>query len=282
MNVGLTIFVTSYTIDIVSLARHAERLGFESLFVPEHPIIPADMKTPWPGGKDGVLPDWYKRTIDPFVGLAAAAGATKKLKLGTGICLVPERDPLYTAKEVATLDHVSNGRFLFGIGAGWLKEESDVFKVDFPRRWTQTRDHILAMKALWKDELSEYHGKYVQFPKLWCHPKPVQKPHPPILIAGELEKSAERVADYGDGWFPRGRAIDAAGVEAGRKKIEKLFRERGRDPKTLTVSAFAAPPDKTNNRQFFDAGADRVIHLLPSEPEAKVLPLMEKWAAELL
>jgi probable F420-dependent oxidoreductase len=282
MNVGLTIFVTTYTIDIVSLARHAERLGFDSIWVPEHPIIPADMKTPWPGSKEGVLPDWYKRTIDPFVGLAAAAGATTKLRLGTGICLVPERDPLYTAKEVATLDQVSKGRFEFGIGAGWLKEESDVFGVDFPRRWTQTRDHVLAMKALWKDELSEYQGRYVKFPKLWCHPKPFQKPHPPVLIAGELEKSAQRVADFGDGWFPRGRAIDPKGLEAGRKKIEQLYRERGRDPKTLNISVFAAPPDKALNRQFTDAGATRVIHLLPSESEAKVLPMMEKWAAELL
>jgi probable F420-dependent oxidoreductase len=202
--------------------------------------------------------------------------------LGTGICLVPERNPLYTAKEVATLDRVSRGRFLFGIGAGWLREESELFGVDFPRRWTQTRDHVMAMKALWNGELSEYAGRYVRFPRLWCHPKPVQRPHPPILIAGELEKAAERVAEYGDGWFPRGRAIDPAGVEAGRKRIEALYRERGRDPASLTISVFGARADKASNRGFADAGADRVIHMLPSENEQKTVQALERLAGELL
>ena len=282
MHIGITIFLTNYTIDIVTLARHMEKMGFESLWVPEHPVIPAEMRTPWPGSKEGVLPDWYKRTIDPFVGLAAAAGATTKLKLGTGICLVPERNPLYTAKEVATLDQVSKGRFLFGIGAGWLREESELFGVDFPRRWTQTREHVMAMKALWNGELSEYSGKYVRFPKLWCHPKPVQKPHPPILIAGELDKAAQRVADFGDGWFPRGRAIDAKGVEQGRKKIEALYRERGRDPKSITISIFGADADKASNKSFADAGAERVIHMIRSEDEKKSLQTLEKIAGNVL
>ena len=282
MKVGITQFVTDRTIDIVSLARHCERLGFESLWVPEHPVVPVDMTTPFPGSADGKLPDFYKRLMDPFVGLAAAAGATEKILLGTGICLVPERNPLYTAKEVATVDRVSNGRFLFGIGAGWIGEEAEVFGVDFPRRWTQTREFVQALKVLWSEEHPEFHGKYVDFPKVWCYPKPIQQPHPPILIAGELERMAARVADYGDGWIPRGRAIDPAGVEQGRARIAGLYRERGRDPAQLTVSIYGADPDRESNRRFADAGTDRVVHMLPSKGEAETVKQREHWAAELL
>jgi probable F420-dependent oxidoreductase len=280
MKVGIAMFVTAYSIDIVTLAKRAEALGFESLWVPEHPLIPVDMKTPFPSG--GPLPEFYKHTLDPFVGLAAAAGATEKLVLGTGICLVPERNPLLTAKEVATVDLVSGGRFEFGIGAGWLREESELLGVDFPRRWSQTKEYILAMKALWADDHAGFAGRFITFPEVWCHPKPVQKPHPPILIAGELEKAAERVADYGDGWFPRGRAVDPPALEAGRKKIEGLFKERGRDPGTLTVSLFGAPPDKESNRRFADAGMDRAIHMLPTEGADSIVPRLEQMAADLL
>ncbi len=280
MKVGIGIFATGYSINIVTLAKKAEELGFESLWVPEHPIIPVDMTTPFSGG--GPLPEQYKHLLDPFAGLAAAAGATSKLVVGTGICLVPERNAIITAKEVATLDFVSGGRFEFGIGAGWLREESEIFQVDFPRRWTQTREHIMAMKALWAEGEAEFHGKYVDFPKMWCSPKPVQKPHPPILIAGELERAASRVAEYGDGWFPRARHATPASLEAGRKKIEALYQEAGRDTAQLTVSLFAAPAEKDSNRQFAEAGADRVIHMLPSEGEEKILPMLEQMAAELL
>ncbi|MCZ6472639.1 MAG: LLM class F420-dependent oxidoreductase [SAR324 cluster bacterium] len=280
MKVGIAMFVTGYTINMVTLARKAESLGFESLWVPEHPIIPVHMTTPFSGG--GPLPEQYKHLLDPFTGLAAAAGATEKLILGTGICLVPERNALITAKEVATLDVVSGGRFEFGIGAGWLREESDIFAVDFPRRWTQTKEHILAMKALWSGEEVEFHGKYVDFPKLWCSPRPLQKPHPPILIAGELERSASRVVEYGDGWFPRARNLGPAELESGRKKIESLYREAGRDTAGFTVSLFGAPAEKDSNRAYADAGADRAIHILPPEEEDKILPMLEQMAAELL
>ncbi len=280
MKVGLVMFVTAYSIDIVTLAKRAEALGFESLWVPEHPLIPVEMKTPFPSG--GPLPEFYKHCLDPFVGLAAAAGATEKLVLGTGICLVPERNPLMTAKEVATLDLVSGGRFEFGIGAGWLREESELLGVDFPHRWRQTREYIEAMKRLWTEDHAEFDGQYTKFPQVWCHPKPVRKPHPPILIAGELERAAGRVADYGDGWFPRGRNLDPAGCEAGRKKIEGLYKEKGRDPSSLTVSIFGAPQDKESNRSFADAGANRVIHMLPTEDEASILPKLEQLAADVL
>lgn len=280
MKVAICMFVTDYTIDIVTLAKRAEALGFESLWVPEHPIIPAQMTTPFAGG--GPLPEQYKHLLDPFVGLAAAAGATERLRLGTGICLIPERAPIITAKEVATLDLISGGRFEFGIGAGWLREETELLGGDFPRRWTQTREHIMAMKALWAEGEGEFSGKYVKFPKLWCSPKPVQKPHPPILIAGELEKAASRVAEYGDGWFPRARNSTPESLKAGRRKIEALYKEQGRDASTLTVSLFGAPAEKESNRAYADAGAHRVIHMLPPEGESAILPMLEQMAADLL
>lgn len=280
MKVAIGIFATEYSIDIVTLAKRAEALGFESLWVPEHPIIPVEMTTPFAGG--GPLPEQYRHLLDPFAALAAAAGATEKLRLGTGICLIPERNALLTAKEVATLDVVSKGRFEFGIGAGWLREETEILGGDFPRRWTQTREHIMAMKALWTEEETEFHGTYVDFPKVWCNPKPLQKPHPPILIAGELDKAAARVAEYGDGWFPRARGSTPESLEAGRKKIEGLYKERGRDTSNLTVSLFGAKPDQETNRRFGDAGADRAIHMLPSEGEETIVPMLEQWAAELL
>jgi len=279
---GLTMFVTDYTIDIVTLARKAEALGFESLFVPEHPIIPYEMTTPFAGNPDGILPDFYKHTLDPFAALAAAAAVTERLRVGTAICLVPERNPLITAKEVATVDLLSKGRFEFGIGAGWLREESEVFGVDFPRRWAQTKDCMLAMKACWGPDPAEHHGKYVDFPKLWCHPKPVQKPHPPVLMAGEGKGLAKRIAEFGDGWLPRARNMSPAEMEAGRKRVEEAMVEVGRDPATLTVGLFGAKPDKEESRRYFDAGADRIILMLPSEDEAKTTARLDEWAAQLL
>lgn len=280
--VAISMFCTAYSIDIVTLARKAEALGFAALWLPEHPIIPVEMQTPFPGNPEGVLPEHYKHTLDPFVALAAAAGATERIRLGTAICLVPERNPLHTAKEVASLDQVSGGRFDFGVGAGWLREESELMGCDFPRRWSQTREHVLAMQACWRDDVSEFHGKFVDFPKVWSHPKPIQQPNPPVHIAGELAKAASRVAEYGDGWLPRAREIDPAGVEKGRRKIEDLYTERGRSTANLTVNLFGAKADKPTNRAFFDAGVNQVIHLLPTDNEANTTVLLEKMAAELL
>jgi len=280
MKIGVTMFCTASTIGIVKLAQEAEALGFESLFVPEHPAIPVKRETPWPGG--GELPEFYKHTVDPFVALMAAAASTRKLRVGTAICLLPQRDPIVTAKQVATLDLISGGRFEFGVGAGWLTEEMNLFGVDVAHRWGQTKDHVLAMKALWSGDTSEYHGKYVDFPALWCHPKPVQKPHPPVLIAGEGEHVARRVAAYGDGWIPRGRRFTPQDVEAGRKRIEAAMKSAGRKPSGFTVSLFAPPPERALLQQFGSAGCDRAILMMPSEDEAKSVSLLRKWAAELL
>jgi probable F420-dependent oxidoreductase len=277
---GLTMFVTADTIDVVTLARRAEALGFDSLFLPEHPLIPVKMDTPFGGG--GPLPEWYKRTLDPFCALSAAAAATTRLRLGTAICLVPERNPLHTAKEVASVDRLSRGRFEFGVGAGWLREESELLGVDFPRRWTQTQDYVLAMKACWGPHPSEYHGKYADFPAIWSEPKPVQRPHPPVLIAGEGPGVARRVAEFGDGWLPRWRGVQPKDVEAGRKRIGQAMQERGRDPAALRVSMFGGQPDKQKAADFFNAGAERVILMMPSEDEPKSLARLEEWAGLLL
>ncbi len=168
------------------------------------------------------------------------------------------------------------------MGAGWLREESEILGVDFPRRWTQTKDYVLAMKACWGPHPSEYHGKYADFPALWCAPKPIQKPHPPVLMAGEGEGVARRIAEFGDGWLPRWRNFTPQAMQTGRKKIEAAMKAAGRNPRTLTVSIFGAQPDKQKTREFFDAGAERVILMLPSEDEPKTVARLEQWAGELL
>jgi probable F420-dependent oxidoreductase len=201
------------TLDVVTLARQAEQWGFDSLWMPEHAVVPVQVRTPLPPGTPSL--EAYAHIPDPFVTLAAAAGATTRLKLGTAVCLVPQRNPLVLAKEVASLDCVSGGRFLFGIGAGWLREEAELLGT---HRWAQTREHVMAMKTLWTQEQASFAGEYVRFPPLWCNPKPVQKPHPPILVGGMLPKAFERVADYGDGWLPLNTDPNTrpADIEAGR------------------------------------------------------------------
>lgn len=278
MRVGVNIFITSYTIGIVPLAQQLENLGFESLFVPEHPVMPVNRRVAWPGG--GELPDWYKRTIDPFVGLMAAATATKKLRVATGICLVPQRHPLIMAKQVATLDYLSGGRFEFGIGAGWMLDEMELFGVDIKHPWAHAKDFVLAMKEMWTKDEASYNGKYVKFPALYCDPKPTQKPHPPVLIGGEGPKMPDRVAGYGDGWLPRGRGMDGKGIEEGMKKITAKWSANGRKGKP-SCSVFAAPPDAAKIKEFFSAGADRVLVGLPSEDEGKIVERLKKLSGEL-
>jgi probable F420-dependent oxidoreductase len=195
---------------------------------------------------------------------------------------VPERNPILTAKEVATVDFISGGRFEFGVGAGWLREETELMGGDFPRRWTQTKDYVMAMKACWGPHPSEYHGKYADFPALWCAPKPVQKPHPPVLMGGEGEGVAKRIAEFGDGWLPRWRSSTPQSLEAGRKRIERALKEHGRDPAALTVSVFGAQPDKQKCTDFLSAGAGRIILMLPSEDEEKTTARLEEWAGLLL
>ena len=202
MKIGVALLFAPQPVDPAVVAQKAEALGFDSLWMGEHPIIPVHSTSSAPGSSGGPIPDFYSRLVDPFVALARASAVTTRLKLGTGITLVPERNPLLLAKEVATLDYFSKGRFLFGIGAGWNKEETEIMGGNFAHRWTQTREAIEAMKALWANEAAEYHGTYYDFPPVRSFPRPVQQPHPPIFLGGTAQQVFQRTVAYGNGWMP--------------------------------------------------------------------------------
>ncbi len=274
MHYGVCIFPTEYSIRIDELARAAEERGFESLFVTEHTHIPASRRTPFPGGAE--LPKEYSHTLDPFVGLTAAAAATRALKLGTGICLIIEHDPIMAAKEVASLDFLSNGRFLFGIGGGWNAEEMENHGTAFKTRFRLLRERVLAMKEIWTKDAAEFHGEFVNFDPIWSWPKPVQKPHPPILLGGESGYTLQRVVDFCDGWFPRGRAADK--ILPALADLKARAARAGRDMKTISVSVFGASPDERTLATYAEAGVTRAILRLPSEPRDVVLPLLDRHA----
>ncbi len=281
MDIGISMFLTSGSIDVAPLARRCEDLGFESLWLPEHPAIPVRTSSAWPGSPDGVIPAEYSQIVDPFVALARASGVTNNLKLGTGICLVPERHPILLAKEIATLDHYSGGRFLFGIGTGWLREETELFGTNFKDPVGYTRESILAMKELWTKEESEYHGKFVDFPPVKSFPKPVQQPHPPVYLGGMAKNVFQRVVSWGDGWMPN--RVTPETVGNGRQELDRLAREAGRDPTSLKVSVFGQPADPELIRDFEAAGADRVmVRLTSGAPEAQALAELEEIARKVL
>jgi probable F420-dependent oxidoreductase len=272
---GVAMFATDYAIRPDDVARALEERGFESLWVPEHTHIPANRRSPWPGGPN--LPKEYWHTYDPFVALTLAASVTTRLKVGTGICLLVERDPITTAKEVASLDRLSGGRFLFGIGGGWNAEEMEHHGTDFKRRWRVLRERVLAMKELWTKEEAEFHGEFVRFDKVWAHPKPLQTPHPPILMGGDGPTTFDRVVDYCDGWMPIGARAPldlAAKVASLRERAAKA----GRDPKGISVTVFGAKPERAALDKLAQAGIGRAIFIAPSEGRDKVLPLLDGWA----
>jgi len=274
MNIGVFIFNTDYAIRIEDLARAVEERGFESLFVTEHTHIPASRRTPYPSGGD--LPREYAHTLDPFVALAHAAAVTSRVKLGTGVCLLIERDTITTAKEVASVDFVSNGRFLFGVGGGWNLEEMENHGTDPRSRFKRLREQVLAMKEIWTKEAAAFQGDYVRFEPIWMYPKPVQRPHPPILLGGESGHTLQRVVDFGDGWFPRGRAGEA--IFTGLTDLRARAARAGRDMKTISVSVFGATPERKALDRFAEAGITRAILRLPSEPRDVVLPLLDQYA----
>ncbi|MDH3714252.1 MAG: LLM class F420-dependent oxidoreductase [Gammaproteobacteria bacterium] len=273
MKIGVYIFATDYTIAIDELARELEARGFESLFVPEHTHIPASRISPWPGGD--TLPDEYSHTLDPFVGLATAAAVTSKLRIGTGICLLTERDPIVTAKEVATLDLISNGRFEFGIGAGWNAEEMENHGTEFATRFRLMVDRAKAMQAIWTQDEASYDGEFTNIDAIWSWPKPVQKPHPPILLGGETKYTMRRVMDFCDGWFPRGRAF--ADPAAEMAMLEGFAEEAGRDPATVSTSVFGAPPQQDFLARCREAGVDRALLVLPPKGRDEVLKVLDGY-----
>jgi probable F420-dependent oxidoreductase len=277
MHIGVFIFLTEYTIQPDDLGRALEERGFESLFVPEHTHIPTSRRTPFPGGAE--LPKEYMHTLDPFVALTAVAAATRRLRVGTGICLVIQHDPIVTAKEVATLDLVSGGRFEFGVGAGWNADEMENHGTAYSTRFQVMRERVLAMKAIWTGETADFHGRFVNFDPIWSYPKPVQKPHPPVLLGGESEHTLRRVVEFCDGWFPRGRnAADAGPVLAGLDRLGVLARQAGRDPKTISTSVFGARPDAPVLDGYRAAGVTRAVFRLPPEGRDRILPLLDQYA----
>ena len=265
---GVAFFPTDYSIQPIPLAKALEERSLDSLYVTEHTHIPASRKTPWPGGAD--LPQEYWHTHDPFVALAAAAAVTERLRLGTGICLVVERDPIQLAKEIASLDIISGGRVILGVGAGWNREEMENHGARFDKRWAIVREKVLAMKAIWTEDEAEYHGSYVNFDSIWSWPKPFQKPNPPILLGGESVHTLRRVVDYCDGWLPRARDPDM--VLRGMGILGKLSKEAGRE---IPTSVFAPAPKWLD--KFADAGVTRCILMVPAAGTEATLKRLDQY-----
>ena len=274
MKYGVFQFSTDDAIRIDELAREVEARQLESLFVPEHTHIPVSRKSPWPGGGD--LPREYWHTLDPFVALAAAAAVTTRLKLGTGICLVIERDPIVLAKEVASLDHFSRGRVLFGIGGGWNAEEMEDHGTDFGSRWKILRERIAAMKAIWTMDEAEYHGKFVSFDKLWSYPKPVQKPYPPILMGGSGPHARQRAVELDGHWMP---VVGRDPLETDIADLRARAEKAGRDPATVGVTLFGARADEAKIAAWGALGEERVVFGLPPAGRDSVLPLLDRYGA---
>jgi probable F420-dependent oxidoreductase len=277
MEFGVMMFPTDQSIRPDELAREAEQRGFESIFYPEHTNIPVSRKTPWPGGAD--LPEEYRRLHDPFIALMAAAGATESIKLGTGISLVAQHDPVVLAKTIASLDVLSNGRFIFGVGFGWNEDEMEQHGVDPRYRRTVVREKILAMKSLWTEEAGNFDGRFVHVEPTWSWPKPVQKPHPPILIGGVGSDTVfKHVIDWADGWMPIGGRYDIVGrIEA----LRSAATEAGRDPSSIEITIFGAPRDDEVLERYAEVGVARVIFGLPPAPSDVVLPALDRRAAVL-
>jgi probable F420-dependent oxidoreductase len=263
---GIAIFPTDYAISMAELGPAAEELGFESLWVAEHSHIPVSRQSPYPAG--GELPKHYFHTMDPFVALTVAAAATRTIRVATGICLLIQRDPIHTAKEAASLDLVSKGRFIFGVGAGWNREEMADHGTEFSSRWKLLREKVEAVKAIWTQDEAEYQGDMVSFGPMWCWPKPVQKPHPPVLLGGSGPKILERVVRYADGWMPnRGSAIERI------PELQELARAAGRAP--IPVSYYPKA-DASEIERLASVGVERCIWYVPPDGRDQALSKLEE------
>ena len=278
---GVLIFPTAYSMSPADLARAAEARGFESLFFPEHTHIPASRQSPWPGGAE--LPKQYSHCHDPYVGLATAAAVTSTIKIGTGITLITEHDPIVLAKQIASLDQLSSGRVLLGVGAGWNAEEMGNHGVSYATRWRVLRERVQAMRTIWTEDEPEYHGDFVDFDPIWSHPKPAQAGGPKVLLGASSRWAYPRIAEYCDGWFPihqdsaRASAQGALDYADGIKQTREAWRaaERQGDP---DFSIFGMGPDRARAEQLIDMGFNRVIFALPSADADGVLPLLDRYA----
>jgi probable F420-dependent oxidoreductase len=275
MKFGASMFFTDYSMTPGALALALEERGFDILWAPEHSHIPLSRKTPFPLGPD--LPKRYYDVMDPFVTLAAAAAVTTKLQLATGVCLIAQRDPIQTAKLVASIDQVSGGRFVFGVGNGWNQDEMENHGTDFAKRHKLARERVEAMKAIWTQDTAEYHGEFVDFDPMAAWPKPVQKPHPPILVGGAFPYSARRAVRYGNGWMPQATAKDNAPPTEVIPRFRQMTADAGRDPAAMQIVIGAQPPDVALIGRYQALEVDIVYPSLPSEKEDTILPILDQW-----
>ncbi|MBT3333385.1 MAG: LLM class F420-dependent oxidoreductase [Rhodospirillaceae bacterium] len=275
MDFGIAMFPTDYSIGPAELAIAAEERGFGSLWFPEHSHIPLSRKSPWPGGSE--LPKHYYDVMDPLVSLGAAAAVTETIRLCTGICLVIQRDPIQLAKEVATLDQISNGRVILGVGGGWNEEEMADHGTAFDSRFRLMAERIAAMKTVWTETKPEFHGEFVNFDAMMAWPKPVQKPHPPVIVGGGFPYGAKRAIEYGDGWMPLGgRGWDPLET---MQRFRQMAAEADRDPDSLGVTIFGYDDANGSIQNYQDAGVERTVFVLPSTSREEALPLLDKYAA---
>ena len=277
MDFGAAIFFTDYSIGPAELGRALEERGFGSLWAPEHSHIPLSRQSPFPAGGD--LPKKYYDVMDPFVTLAAAATATTRLQVATGICLVVQRDPIQTAKAVATLDQISGGRFLFGIGAGWNAEEMADHGTEFTSRFKVMQERVEAMRAIWTKSKADYKGEFVNFPPMMTWPKPVQKPHPPVIVGGAFPYGARRAIAYGDGWVPHAQRPAYGDFINVLPQARALMTESGRDPATLPITVFGVAENLDLIKRYRDGGIARIVFNLPAAKANEVLPVLDRCAA---
>jgi probable F420-dependent oxidoreductase len=277
---GISMFFTDYSMAPAELGRALEERGYESVWAPEHSHIPLSRKSAFPGGGD--LPKRYYDAMDPFVTLTAAAAATKTLKVGTGVCLVAQRDPIQTAKLVASIDQVSGGRFLFGIGNGWNQDELENHGIKFADRHKAARERVEAMKKIWTESKPEYHGEFVNFDPMMTWPKPVQKPHPPVIVGGAFPYSARRAIRYGDGWIPQ--ASRAAYTEIGEliPEFRKMCQAAGRNPDEIAITVWFPKRDLDLMKRYADLGVERVVFNAESEKADKIVPMLDEIAEFML
>ena len=276
MEIGAGIFFTDYSMAPTDLAVALEERGFDSLWVAEHSHIPVTRRFSVPGG--GELSRQYYDVMDPFVTLSAAAVVTKRLKLATGVCLVIQRDTIQTAKLVASIDHISGGRFIFGIGGGWNAEEMEDHGTDYTTRFKKMREQIEAMKEIWTKDKPEYHGEIVDFPPMMTWPKPVQKPHPPIIGGGAFQYAARRAIRYGDGLIPQASDAGSGSPEEFLPRFRQMAKEAGRDPQSLSVTLGGAPEDPDRLKRYRDLGVARMNVRLPPDKADDILPVLDRWA----
>jgi probable F420-dependent oxidoreductase len=277
MKFGASMFFTDYSMTPAELARALEERGFDIVWAPEHSHIPLSRKAPFVLGGD--LPKRYYDVMDPFVTLSMAAAATKTLKIGTGVCLIAQRDPIQTAKLVASIDRVSGGRFVFGVGNGWNQDEMENHGAVFKTRHKRAREHIEAMKAIWTHETAEYHGEFVDFGPMQARPKPMQTPHPPILVGGAFPYSARRAVRYGDGWMPQITSASPTPLTELIARFRQMAAEAGRDPEGFDISIGGQAEDVDLIRRYRDLGVNRVSTSLPSEKAEAILPVLDRWGA---